>query len=132
MTELRYLDLVLKHLGRPLTEQEQMAVVAAIPEAFRTAYKNCAEQRYEAHREADECRRELESLAVADFVEVWTDSQRRLGGIAKYRQGWTTDMDRQLVDGVAAGKSRGEMAKVIGVSRQAAIARYRRLIGTKP
>lgn len=42
---------------------------------------------------------------------------------------WTDQMDRTLIDGVAAGRSRGQIARRLGVSRFAAIARYNRLMG---
>ena len=42
---------------------------------------------------------------------------------------WTRDMDRKLLRGVERGLSRGRMAKELGVSRSAAIARYHRIKG---
>lgn len=42
---------------------------------------------------------------------------------------WTPEMDRRLVNGVKAGKSRGQMAIALGVSRGSAIIRYARIHG---
>jgi hypothetical protein len=47
----------------------------------------------------------------------------------KSRLLWTNEMDRRLLRGVERGLSRGQMAKELGVSRSAAIARYHRLQG---
>jgi hypothetical protein len=42
---------------------------------------------------------------------------------------WTEKMDKRLVAGVKAGKSRGQMAIKLGVSRNSAIIRYARIHG---
>src|ERR1700729_1531864 len=123
MSEIHQLDLILKYLGRPLTEREQAAIITAIPDAFRAAYNNCAAQRYEAHEEAARCKRELESVSVAIFVDAWMDQEGELIAPKRIRRQWSPDMDRQLLDGVAAGKSRRQIAGDLGVSRNSAIAR---------
>jgi hypothetical protein len=110
--------LIMKYLGRPLTAEEQAALVRAIPGAFQEARQNCAAQRFDAYRELEELEQQTEADKIAEFVEVWQDSEDRLSGRAGtiYQKDWTEDELKFLKKSFDERRPRRDVARALGRS----------------